>query len=326
MDLHTGQSIWVAQPKPVPSIPAAEIERDVRCEIAVIGGGITGALLVDRLTQEGRDVILVDSRPFASGSTAASTCLLLCETDAHTYEIEEKFGSDAARRIHLLGQSAIAQLETIANDFPQKCGFVSRTSLYFASKKAHVKMLEREFAARQRLELPVERLTAADLRHRGFSLGAHFALLSPIAAECDAYQLARSLIGRAVNRGLRAYSGTRVIGSTDRSSGTVSLSTDIGPTIHAQAAVFASGYEAHEQLDERIGSLSSTWAFATDPVDCLTGWPEHTLIWESARPYIYLRTTPDNRIIMGGLDEPYQNAHADDDKIAAKTALLADRF
>ena len=31
------------------------------------------------------------------------------------------------------------------------------------------------------------------------------------------------------------------------------------------------------------------------------------MIWETARPYLYMRTTPDNRIIAGGLDEEIPN-------------------
>ena len=31
------------------------------------------------------------------------------------------------------------------------------------------------------------------------------------------------------------------------------------------------------------------------------------LLWEAARPYFYLRTTEDGRLIMGGLDEPFRN-------------------
>lgn len=33
----------------------------------------------------------------------------------------------------------------------------------------------------------------------------------------------------------------------------------------------------------------------------------NALIWETATPYIYLRTTSDNRILMGGKDIPFSN-------------------
>jgi hypothetical protein len=39
----------------------------------------------------------------------------------------------------------------------------------------------------------------------------------------------------------------------------------------------------------------------TKPLDNL--WPDEAMIWETMKPYLYIRTTKDNRIIAGGLDE-----------------------
>ena len=36
-------------------------------------------------------------------------------------------------------------------------------------------------------------------------------------------------------------------------------------------------------------------------------WYRNALIWETATPYLYLRTTPDNRAIIGGLDDSFRN-------------------
>jgi len=36
------------------------------------------------------------------------------------------------------------------------------------------------------------------------------------------------------------------------------------------------------------------------------------LIWETARPYLYLRGTPDGRLVVGGADVPFQSALARD--------------
>lgn len=38
-------------------------------------------------------------------------------------------------------------------------------------------------------------------------------------------------------------------------------------------------------------------------------WHEQCLIWETARPYLYMRSTPEGRIIIGGLDEPVLDAN-----------------
>ncbi|QQE73958.1 FAD-binding oxidoreductase [Brevibacillus composti] len=59
---------------------------------------------------------------------------------------------------------------------------------------------------------------------------------------------------------------------------------------------------------EKKASVISTYAVITQPVHDLSAWYKRTLIWETARPYIYMRTTKDNRVIIGGLDETTASA------------------
>ncbi len=51
-------------------------------------------------------------------------------------------------------------------------------------------------------------------------------------------------------------------------------------------------------------------------------WPEQCLIWESSDPYLYLRTTPDGRVICGGEDEEFSDEAARDALLPRKTATL----
>lgn len=325
MNLRSGASIWVELAKPTPC-EVATLRRHVRCKFAIVGAGITGALLADRLCHIAGDVVLVDSRGIGLGSTAASTSLLLCEPDTHFVDLSQRFGREAARRIHGLGQYAIERIEALAAEFPLACGFARRSSLYVASRDADSELLEREHALRESLHLPVEFLTGDELRRAGYSLRHSAALRSPIAAEINAYELTHSLIERSTRAGLRVYCGTRVLKPEAIRAGSIVLRTDGGQQIHADAVVFASGYEAHQQLSRDLGTLASTWVFASEPVDGFAGWPDRALIWETARPYIYLRTTSDNRIIVGGADEPFIGAHADESQMPAKVSGLAARF
>ena len=61
-----------------------------------------------------------------------------------------------------------------------------------------------------------------------------------------------------------------------------------------------------EYLKEKVANFKSTYAFVSEPMDAFAGWGEdQCLIWESARPYMYLRTTEDGRILMGGEDDAF---------------------
>ena len=47
------------------------------------------------------------------------------------------------------------------------------------------------------------------------------------------------------------------------------------------------------------------------------------LIWESARPYLYLRGTADGRLVVGGADVPFKNPEARDALLPRQVRRLA---
>ena len=66
----------------------------------------------------------------------------------------------------------------------------------------------------------------------------------------------------------------------------------------------------------------STWAIATVPQKRDALWPGECCIWEAADPYLYMRTTPDGRVICGGEDEEFSDDKRRDALIERKTAML----
>ena len=74
MNLESGYPYWTVKNGLLGVYPA--LKADERCEVAILGGGITGALIADHLSSAGIDVIVLDKRECGWGSTSASTALL----------------------------------------------------------------------------------------------------------------------------------------------------------------------------------------------------------------------------------------------------------
>jgi glycine/D-amino acid oxidase-like deaminating enzyme len=72
--------------------------------------------------------------------------------------------------------------------------------------------------------------------------------------------------------------------------------------------------------------LVSTWALATEPVSIAHLWARRALIWEAADPYLYFRTTPDNRIIVGGEDADFTDPDRRDALIPGKAKRILDKL
>ena len=136
MSLRSGTSFW--QTLGLSPLDAEPLAGDITCDVAVLGGGITGALVAYRLAVEGVETVLLDKRPLGTGSTAASTGLLQYEIDTPLVDLIEMVGEERAVHAYRRGLAAIDEIEQLVGELGDRCGFERRESLYFASHFWHV--------------------------------------------------------------------------------------------------------------------------------------------------------------------------------------------
>ena len=82
------------------------------------------------------------------------------------------------------------------------------------------------------------------------------------------------------------------------------LTTDSGEYL-ADRVIFAIGYEIPSMLPQNLVRLRSTYALVSEPVSDFGAWSAEPIVWETARPYAYLRSTLDRRLLIGGMDLPF---------------------
>jgi glycine/D-amino acid oxidase-like deaminating enzyme len=317
MDVVSPQAFWLIR-NGLGDVPEA-LPANRRCDVLVIGAGITGALVADALTAEGLRVIAIDRRNPGVGSTSASTALLQYELDIHLADLITRVGREravAGYRACLEGVRAIARL---ANDLTERVHFRRRPSLYRASRSRDVRALREECKTRQHFGLPCEILGRQDLRAL-VDFDAPLALWNNVGGEVDPWRLTQALLSRCKQRDFSVYGRTDAKSIVTRKDG-VEVRTNRG-VIRARNVVVATGYEATRFLSRPVADLNSTYAMVTEPVKSFEGWPRRCLIWESAHPYSYARTTADNRIMIGGEDVPFRDASRRDALVSAKGATL----
>lgn len=321
MDLTSGNPLWPI----VNGLPTAypRLHRDRRCDVAIVGGGITGALVAHRFAREGIPTVLLEAGEIGYASTAATTGLIQYEIDTNLVDLIDRIGADRAVRSYRVCLDAVRGLGALAGN--DDCAWRATRSLYLASRKADRPVLEREYRARRRAGIAVELLDERDISAR-FSFSGPAALLSADAGEVDAYRLTHRLLHRATEAGLEIYDRSRVTAYHAKPR-SVELHTETGARVRARRVVFATGYETPEFLDRRIVRLHSTFALATTPLASFDGWGEdRCLIWETARPYFYARTTADGRAMIGGADRPFATAHQRHRLLTRQTSRIAHHF
>lgn len=298
MDLHTGDPYWLMKNGYAQSFPA--LDADIKTDVCVLGGGITGSLAAHTLANEGLDVVVLDKRHPGMGSTCASTALLQYEIDEPLESLIEEVGRERAEESYLACYRAIDGIRNCIKAARIEVAFCKTNSLQYASSMRHVARLRREYEARKRIGLDVRLLDADEVKEE-FGFSAPAALLSRQGAQVDAYELAHALLGLERDN-LRVFDTCEAVDVSGGRNG-VRIATDTGHTVRARSLVVACGYESEKFLPKKVLSLSSTYALITKPVDPDLLWRGRTLLWETKTPYLYARTTSDNRIIVGGRDD-----------------------
>jgi glycine/D-amino acid oxidase-like deaminating enzyme len=321
MNLRDGEAFWSISNGLIDAYPP--LETDLNTDVVVIGAGITGALVAYQLARVNVGVIVLDKRDVAHGSTSASTALLQYEIDTHLTDLTAMIGEERATRAYQLCLEAIQKVETLTRELRDDCGFARRESLYYASSNKDAATLPLECEARAKAGIRLELWDAGQIQER-YGFDAPAALFSYDGAEVDPYRLAYRLLDGASKCGARVYDRTQVL-SWKRKNGAWQLKTNRGSIVRAKQLVFATGYEAKPLLEPRTLRLRNSYALVSEPMN-VPLWHRASLIWETARPYLYIRTTADNRVLVGGEDEPWHDLSTREERIPKKQRRLEQKF
>jgi glycine/D-amino acid oxidase-like deaminating enzyme len=283
------------------------------CDVVIIGAGITGVLVADALVATGKRIVILDSRDVALGSTAATTALLQYEIDTHLTQLTERLGAALAAKAY---RACAASFDLLERRFPEllkTSNYQRVASLYLANDEAAVPALQAELAMRRALGLHCEWLEQGEVVRR-FRCRRPGAILSGLGAQMDPVRFTQGLVASLERHGVRIFARSRVSGWTNQGAG-LRLALESGAQLEAAHVVVAAGFESLDFLApewrDRI-NLDNTYALVTEPLADPGRAAALPLIWESARPYLYLRGTPDGRLLVGGADVPFRSAMARD--------------
>ncbi|HEX3674318.1 MAG TPA: FAD-dependent oxidoreductase [Rhizomicrobium sp.] len=300
-------------------VPMRRLRDSIKVDVAIVGAGISGAFLAHALAGRYERIAVLDRRTPAHGSTAASTALLQFEIDTPLTELRDRIGPKAARAWQR-SYRATQDLVEIVRTEAIRCGLERRQSLYLAGDSMGFRGLRSEIKARHRAGLPGEYLDAAALRAQ-FGIDRTGAILSPGSAIANPVQLAAGLLRRAAQAGVAIYSPVRIEDILATRHGVM---LDTGEHfIEARQCVLCTGYELMKGLPRKGTKITSSWAIATRPRAHYPRWLDETLVWEAADPYLYMRTTPDGRLVIGGEDEDIDLASYRARSLDRKAARLA---
>ena len=302
--------------------PNAPLRGEAPCDVAVIGGGITGALVCHQLAKSGIDTVLLEKHRLGSGSTSASTALISYEFDELLTTLGDAIGKSRATKAYQLCHEAVSYLADLVKEIEDPCDYDKKVSVRVSNDPSHAKVFESEARARNKEGLTVDILTEAELTDK-YGVSARLGLVSNNAAQIDPLKLTHRLIARSKSAGLRVYEHTKVT-SFEETKGHVRLQTSDGASIQAKRVVFATGYESEKYLGFSVGELNTDYCMISHPLRNMEKIKKCHLV-EHAENYLYASTFGD-RVMVGIEGRSFQFPGERTRRLSRKTKEIVERI
>jgi glycine/D-amino acid oxidase-like deaminating enzyme/nitrite reductase/ring-hydroxylating ferredoxin subunit len=313
------RSCWMEIQPPI----FVALDKDITCDVAVVGSGIAGLSTAYELTKAGRSVVILDRGLIGRGMTARTTAHLASWLDDYYHEFISIRGEEMARMFYASQAGAIDRIEEITVAEGLACDFSRLEGLLFLAGGAGEDILDKELEAIHKIGIPGVELKFSPAGH-GLSDGPY--LVIPEQGRFHPLKYVDGLADVLKQVGAGIYAGTCVTKINETKDG-VEIETAGGRKVSAGAAVVATNGPIMDKAKVSVKEIPArTYAFAAE---LAKGTVEDRLYWDTEDPYHYVRLQPLNDIdllISGGEDHHSGEADNAEERFARLERWTRDRF
>ncbi len=282
-------SVWFDTAHPDKRMP---LSKHTRADVCVIGAGIAGLTTGYLLANDGRSVVLIDDGLPGGGQTGMTTAHLSSAIDDRYKEMIRLHGVDGARLAGDSHRSAIARIESIADQERIDCDFRRVSGYLFLSPEHDEGFLKEELEAARQAGVEVEWLSRAPVQ--GFDSGPclHF----PRQGQFHPLKYLNGLATAFERLGGRLHGSTRATAVTGGSPARVD--TENGMTVTCDAVVVATNVPFNDlvAIHTKQAPYHTYVIAARSPAGSVTP----ALYWDTHDPYHYVRLHRTSNFELGG--------------------------
>ncbi|SHG71232.1 Glycine/D-amino acid oxidase [Jatrophihabitans endophyticus] len=315
----------------------APLAGDDRCDVAIVGGGLTGLWSAYYLAaaRPDLDVRIVERRFAGYGASGRNGGWLSAELSGSRERYAAAHGRAAVVSLLAAMREAVDEVIDVAASEGIDADIVKAGTYVVARNRAQLARLHADVAWQRdwgATDADVRVLDAAELDGELRVAGARAATFTPHCARVHPAKLVRGVAAAVERRGVTIHEGTTALAVE---AGAVR--TDRG-TLRARHVLrclegFTAGLPgARREWLPMNSSMIVTAALPAD-VRAAIGWRDPATLGDFAHAYVYAQLTADGRIALGGRGNPYRfGSRTDVDgrtqpgTVAALTAMLHDLF
>lgn len=137
-----------------PSFP--KLQSDIKVDVAIIGGGISGITTAYLLAKEGRNVALVDASTILNGTTGHTTAKITAQHGLIYNELIQTIGQEKTKLYYEANNNALQFIKKIVAEHQIECDLTQEDAYIYANSDESVCKLEDELAVYKKLGIDSE--------------------------------------------------------------------------------------------------------------------------------------------------------------------------
>lgn len=194
------KSLWLQTAHPRDQFPS--LQQNARCDVCIVGGGLSGLANAYFLAKEGKDVILLEKNVILAGATGNSTGKLTVQHDLIYAKLLKKHGQADAKLYYEVNEEALQ----FGRSFATADELTKADSILFSQTKHGTDLLQQEARAYEQLGIP-------GVFGRNSELPIPLEATLTLKDECQIHpvRFGQKLARMAVEAGARIYEDTDVL-------------------------------------------------------------------------------------------------------------------
>lgn len=303
----TVKSYWEATASPL-ELDLSSLNKNLTCDVAIIGGGFTGLSAAIELASSGVDVGVLEAGPIgwgASGRNGGFACIGSHKLSYGT--MIKRYGLAATQKFYTNMRDSVDLVADNAQRFNidvKKTGEGEVTLAHAPSRmdelRADAAFYQKTFGEKNDL------LSVDDLKQQGLR-GPHFfgGLKGRVGFGIHPLNYVRGLARAAVQSGVKIFHRSKVV-RWQQHGGKHHLYTDEGSLVAGRVLVATNGYTPENVSPHHQGRILPALSniLVTRPLTPselqAQGWTSSTMAYDSRNLLHYFRLLPDNRFLFGG--------------------------